>query len=153
MSASLTVRDATRADLPAIIAMLVDDDLGSTREDASEAGRTIYEDAFARIEDCETVFLKVAEQESEIVGTFLFIVIPGLALKGMLRVEIEQVRIASSHRGEGLGRQMIGWAIDEARRMGAGMVQLTMNKSRTESHRFYESLGFVASHEGFKLYP
>ena len=87
-----------------------------------------------------------------VVGTFLFIVIPGFALKGMLRVEIEQVRIASSHRGKGLGRQMIGWAIAEAQRIGAGMVQLAMNKSRTDSHRFYESLGFTASHEGFKLY-
>ena len=152
MSGALTVREAAREDIPAILDMLVDDDLGKTREDASEAGRGTYDAAFDRIEKSSDVSLKIAELDGRPVGTFLFIVIPGFALKGMLRVEIEQVRIASSHRGKGLGRQMIGWAIAEAQRIGAGMVQLAMNKSRTDSHRFYESLGFTASHEGFKLY-
>ena len=152
MSGALTVREAAREDIPAILDMLVDDDLGKTREDASEAGRGIYDAAFDRIAASDNVSLKIAELGGEPVGTFLLIVIPGLALKGMLRVEIEQVRIASTHRGKGLGRKMIGWAVGEARRLGAGMVQLTMNKSRTQSHRFYESLGFTASHEGFKLY-
>ncbi|MCB2076523.1 MAG: GNAT family N-acetyltransferase [Novosphingobium sp.] len=152
MSIELAVREAAREDIPVILAMLADDDLGSTREDASEAGLGIYEAAFDRIAASGNVSLKLVELDGAPVGTFLFIVIPGLALKGMVRVEIEQVRIASSHRGEGLGRKMIGWAIDEARRIGAGMVQLTMNKTRTDSKRFYESLGFTASHEGFKLY-
>lgn len=147
----LSVRPATRGDIPAILAMLVDDKLGSTREEPDNLA--LYEAAFERIASTPTVTLYLAESGGEPVGTFLFILIPGLALKGMLRVEIEQVRIASARRGQGLGRQMIGWAVDEARRRGAGMVQLTMNRERTESRRFYESLGFVASHDGFKLYP
>jgi GNAT superfamily N-acetyltransferase len=95
--------------------------------------------------------MAVLEDGGEIVGYLQLTFIPGLSLRGMLRGQIESVRIASSRRGGGLGHRMFEWAIAECRRRGCGMVQLAMNKSRADALRFYESLGFVASHEGFKL--
>ena len=86
-----------------------------------------------------------------VVGTLQLTVLPGLARGGALRAQLEAVRVGSAHRSRGLGAAMIRWAIDEARRRGCGLVQLTTDKARTEAHRFYEGLGFVASHEGLKL--
>jgi GNAT superfamily N-acetyltransferase len=77
--------------------------------------------------------------------------IPGLARRGALRAQIEAVRVADGLRGTGLGSAMLRWAIDEARRRGCALVQLTTDKSRGDAHRFYRRLGFVASHEGMKL--
>lgn len=85
------------------------------------------------------------------VGCLQLSFIPGLSLKGMWRGQIESVRIAPSRRDQGLGHVMIGWAIEECRRRGCGLVPLTMNKTRKDSHRFYESFGFIATHEGCKL--
>jgi GNAT superfamily N-acetyltransferase len=93
----------------------------------------------------------VLEDEGEVVGYLQLTFIPGLSLKGMLRGQIESVRIASSRRGQRLGHVLLQWAIGECRRRGCGMVQLAMNKSREDTLRFYKSLGFVASHDGFKL--
>ncbi|HKD89893.1 MAG TPA: GNAT family N-acetyltransferase, partial [Streptosporangiaceae bacterium] len=95
--------------------------------------------------------LVVAEQAGEIVGTMQLSFLPGLARRGALRAQIEAVRVAESNQGSGLGSAMIGWAIDEARRRGCALVQLTTDKSRRDAHRFYQRLGFVASHEGMKL--
>lgn len=78
--------------------------------------------------------------------------IPGMARRGALRAQIEAVRVAAAHRGGGLGEAMFSWAIADARRRGCALVQLTTDKTRTEAHRFYERLGFLASHEGLKLY-
>lgn len=142
------IRRATLADLPAIVAMLADDDLGKTRE---APGDPCYAEAFAAIERDANQFLAVVDDGGEVVGCFQLSFVPGLSLKGMWRGQIESVRIAASRRGQGLGRLMIEWAIAECRRRGCGLVQLTMNKSRKDSHRFYESLGFQATHEGFKL--
>lgn len=86
-----------------------------------------------------------------VVGSLQLSFIPGLSLSGMWRGQIESVRIASTRRGGGLGHMMIEWAIEECRRRGCGLVQLTMNKSRQDALRFYRSLGFEATHEGFKL--
>lgn len=77
--------------------------------------------------------------------------LPGLARRGALRAQIEAVRVHESNRGRGLGAAMLGWAIEEARRRGCGLVQLTTDKARPDAHRFYERLGFVASHQGMKL--
>ena len=84
-------------------------------------------------------------------GTFQLSFLPGLARRGALRAQIEAVRVRADHRGRGLGAAMIGWAIEEARRRGCALVQLTTDKARADAHRFYEGLGFVASHEGLKL--
>jgi GNAT superfamily N-acetyltransferase len=131
--------------------MLADDVLGKTREDAGPPLNPAYAEAFAAIERDPNQFMAVLEDAGAVAGYLQITFIPGLSLKGMLRGQIESVRIASSRRVQGLGRVMLQWAIEECRRRGCGMVQLAMNKSREDTLRFYKSLGFVASHEGFKL--
>lgn len=133
------------------MALLADDVLGSGREDPGPPLDPRYREAFAAIAGDRNQLLVVAEEGAAVVGCLQLTFIPGLSLKGTWRGQIESVRIDASRRGGGLGRQMFEWAIAECRRRGCGLVQLTMNKSRADALRFYESLGFVASHEGFKL--
>jgi len=142
------IRRAIADDVPAIVDLLADDELGKTRE---APGDPCYAEAFAAIAADSNQFLAVVDDGGEVVGCLQLSFVPGLSLKGMWRGQIESVRIAASRRGQGLGHVMIDWAIGECRRRGCGLVQLTMNKTRQDSHRFYESLGFVATHEGFKL--
>jgi len=142
------MRRATADDLAAIVALLADDDLGKTRE---APGHPCYQAAFEAIKADPNQFLAVLDEGGEIAGCLQLTFIPGLSLMGLWRGQIESVRIAANRRGEGLGHVMLDWAIAECRRRGCGLVQLTMNKSRKNSHRFYESLGFEATHEGFKL--
>jgi ribosomal protein S18 acetylase RimI-like enzyme len=126
--------------------------LGSAREAAGPAVDPRYTAAFAAIDADPNQLLAVGEEEEgSLVGCVQLTFIPGLSLQGVLRGQIESVRIASTRRGSGLGHAMLEWAIAECRRRGCGLVQLTMNKSRDDALRFYQSLGFVASHEGFKL--
>jgi GNAT superfamily N-acetyltransferase len=149
MTESLILRDATADDLPVIIALLADDKLGSTREDPQDLAP--YLAAFAELEADRNQRLIVAERGAEIVGTFQLSFIPGVSQRGLKRAMIESVRVAAAERGSGLGTQMMRWAIDEARQAGCGQVQLTSNAERSDAHRFYERLGFVPSHVGFKL--
>jgi GNAT superfamily N-acetyltransferase len=143
-----TVRRAARADLSAIVAMLADDVLGQSRE---SPGDPAYAAAFEAMERDPNQFPAVLEDAGEVVGYLQLTFIPGLSLRGMLRGQIESVRVASSRRGQRLGHVMLQWAIEECRRRGCGVVQLAMNKTRDDTLRFYKSLGFVASHEGLKL--
>lgn len=144
-------RRAAAADLPAIIALLADDVLGAGREDPSDPPNPAYVAAFAAIEADPNQLLAVAEDGGRVVGCLQLSFIPGLSRLGLRRGQIESVRIAASHRGAGLGRRMFEWAIGQCRARGCGLVQLTTDKARPEARRFYESLGFVASHEGMKL--
>lgn len=144
-------RRARIADVAPIVAMLADDQLGQQREDLSEPLATFYVEAFQAIEADPNQLLAVAEIDGEVAGCLQITFIPGLSRRGMWRGQIEAVRIASSRRGTGLGGKLIGWAIAECTARGCGLVQLTTDKSRSDAHRFYESLGFVASHEGMKL--
>jgi GNAT superfamily N-acetyltransferase len=144
----ITMRRAVAGDVPAIVDLLADDVLGKARE---APGDPCYAEAFAAIDGDPNQFLAVAEAGGEIFGCLQLTFIPGLSLKGMRRGQIESVRIAASRRGQGLGHVMIEWAIAECRRRGCGLVQLTMNKTREDTLRFYKSLGFEATHEGFKL--
>jgi ribosomal protein S18 acetylase RimI-like enzyme len=125
--------------------------LGGTREATGAALDPRYGAAFDAIEADPNQLFIVAEDDGVVVGCLQLSFIPGLSLQGTLRGQIESVRIASSRRGGGLGRAMLEWAVAECRRRGCGLVQLTMNKSRADALRFYQSLGFVATHEGFKL--
>jgi GNAT superfamily N-acetyltransferase len=93
----------------------------------------------------------VADQDGDVVGTLQLTIIPGLARKGTRRGQVEAVRVRSDQRGNGLGGQLMDWAVEESRRRGCALVQLTSDASRVDAHRFYERLGFVASHQGFKL--
>lgn len=148
---AVTFRRATASDLPAIVAMLADDGLGRGREDASLPLAHGYLDAFAAIEADSNQMLGVAEADGVVVGTLQLTFLPGLSHKGAWRGQVESVRVASSRRGTGLGQAMLEWAVGECRARGCRMVQLTTDKTRVDAHRFYERLGFKASHEGFKL--
>ncbi|MEU5784116.1 GNAT family N-acetyltransferase [Micromonospora lupini] len=145
----VTFREAVRADLPAVIALLADDVLGKAR-DFTEVDEA-YERAFADISADPRNLLIVAEQAGELVGCLQITYIPGLGRHGAERSLIEAVRVRSDQRGQGLGRELMTWAIDQARERGCALVQLTTDKTRTDAHRFYLGLGFVASHEGMKL--
>lgn len=74
-----------------------------------------------------------------------------LIARDQLRASVEAVRVDQRLRGNGLGSAMISWAIEEGRRRGAALVQLTSDNTRLDAHRFYERLGFSQSHAGFKL--
>jgi GNAT superfamily N-acetyltransferase len=146
---SLLFRQARRQDVPAIVAMLADDPLGAKREGDPNDER--YLAAFDRIDADPYDELIVAERDGKVVGTMQLTYLAGLSRLGAERCQIEAVRVAASTRGQGLGRKMIAWAIDRARARGCAMVQLTSDKSRTDAHRFYDGLGFTASHVGYKL--
>ncbi|MEV5144346.1 GNAT family N-acetyltransferase [Streptomyces sp. NPDC052727] len=145
----LEIRAATAGDLPAIVAMLADDPLGAQRE--SPGDLTPYRNALERLTADPNQHVVVAVREGRVIGTLQLTIIPGLSHKGATRALIEAVRIHAGERGSGLGSRLIEWAIDTSRRLDCQMVQLTSDKSRTDAHRFYERLGFTASHEGFKL--
>ncbi|SNR23169.1 Ribosomal protein S18 acetylase RimI [Blastococcus mobilis] len=146
----IELRRATAADLPALVGLLADDPLGATRESA-DGDLSPYRRAFALLDADPAHLLVTAVDGDALVGTLQLTFLPGLARRGALRGQIEAVRVAAGARGHGLGAAMIGWAVEEARRRGCGLVQLTTDKSRADAHRFYEELGFVASHEGMKL--
>ncbi|MFJ9442913.1 GNAT family N-acetyltransferase [Kitasatospora sp. NPDC101235] len=148
-TAVLTIRRATAEDLPAIVAMLADDPLGATRESPDDL--TPYRAAFARIDDDPHQHLIVADRAGRTVGTLQLTVVPGLSRAGATRTIIEGVRIHADERGSGLGSELIRWAVERSRELRADLVQLTSDATRTDAHRFYERLGFTASHVGFKL--
>jgi ribosomal protein S18 acetylase RimI-like enzyme len=147
----LEFRTATAADLPAMIAMIADDQLGQAREDASLPLDQRYLDAFAAIERDPNQMLVAVEQAGTVIGCMQITFIPGISRRGAWRGQIESVRVARSKRGGGIGAAMFEWAIAECRRQGCKLVQLYTDKSRADAHRFYERLGFKASHEGMKL--
>jgi GNAT superfamily N-acetyltransferase len=141
-------RNAVRADLPALIALLADDVLGKSRDFA--VVDDAYERAFAALDSDPRNFLIVAD-DGEVVGCLQITYIPGLGRHGAERAQIEAVRVRADRRGQGIGAELNRWAVEQARSRGCALVQLTSDKSRADAHRFYARLGFVASHEGFKL--
>lgn len=147
--AGLTIRPATEEDLPAVVAMLADDPLGATRESPDDL--TPYATAFRRLADDPNQHLVVAERAGRVVGTLQLAIIPGLSRKGATRSLIEGVRIHADERGSGLGTTLVEWAVERSRAENCALVQLTSDATRTDAHRFYERLGFTASHVGFKL--
>ncbi|MEU1039584.1 GNAT family N-acetyltransferase [Streptomyces sp. NPDC005551] len=145
----LEIRPAVADDVLAIVAMLADDPLGAQRESPDDL--TPYLAALERLSGDPNQHLMVAVRQGRVVGTLQLTVVPGLSRKGATRSVIEGVRVHADERGSGLGTQLIEWAIDESRRQGCQLVQLTSDVTRTDAHRFYERLGFAASHVGFKL--
>ncbi|MEU2248280.1 GNAT family N-acetyltransferase [Streptomyces sp. NPDC019224] len=145
----LDIRRATADDLAEIVALLADDPLGARRE--SPDNLVPYRTALGRLADDPNQHMMVAVRAERVVGTLQLSVIPGLSHRGATRSVIEGVRIHADERGSGLGTRLIQWAVDESRRQGCQLVQLTSDLSRTDARRFYERLGFVASHVGFKL--
>ncbi|WP_242679708.1 GNAT family N-acetyltransferase [Paracoccus nototheniae] len=147
----LQFRKARAADLPAILALLADDRLGAAREASPADGLAPYLAALAQIDADPNQFLCVIEQAGRVAGTLQLTFIPGLSRGGALRGQIEAVRVARDLRGAGIGRAAFDWAIAECRARGCALVQLTTDRSRADAHRFYEGLGFQASHIGYKL--
>ena len=145
----LEIRPATRNDVPAIVGMLADDPLGAQRESPDDLAP--YMSALERLSSDPNQHLVVATREDRVVGTLQLTIVPGLSRRGSVRSIIEGVRIHADERGGGLGSRLIEWAIEESRRQGCQLVQLTSDNTRTDAHRFYERLGFTASHVGFKL--
>lgn len=146
---TLSLRLAVRGDLPAILQLLADDRHGAGREELSELWP--YERAFEAIDADPAHLLVVGELDGTVAATFQLSFIPGLSRKGSWRAQIEAVRVSAALRGHGVGAVMMKWAIRQARAKGCTLVQLTTDQSRTEAHRFYERLGFEASHVGMKL--
>ncbi|HEU4948088.1 MAG TPA: GNAT family N-acetyltransferase [Kribbella sp.] len=145
----VVIRRATAADVPGIVAMLVDDEIGATRETPDDL--TPYRAAFEAIDADPNQVLVVAERNGELLGTLQLSIIPGMSRVGASRGLVEGVRVAASARGSGLGTTLLEWSIEESRSRGCSLVQLTSDKARVDAHRFYEGLGFTATHEGFKL--
>ncbi|MBY5645030.1 GNAT family N-acetyltransferase [Rhizobium leguminosarum] len=144
-------RLARLSDLAAIVRLLGDDDLGGAREIVSDPVDARYLSAFAAIEADANQLLAVAtDAADQVVGSLQLSFLPGLSRTGMWRGQIESVRVARDLRGSGLSAQFIECAIAQCAERGCGLVQLTSDKTRGDAIRFYERLGFVASHEGLK---
>jgi GNAT superfamily N-acetyltransferase len=142
---------ASQSDLSAIVRMLADDELGSGRERFETPLPQAYYTAFEAIEADPNHELIVAESGGEVVGTLQLTYLPSLSYQGGIRAQVESVRVLQELRGQGIGAGMMEWAIERARQRGCHLMQLTSHKSRADAHRFYEKLGFNASHIGMKI--
>ena len=142
------LRRATADDVPTLVALLTDDPLGRDRESPDLAS---YRRAFAAVDADPAQLLLAVTHGPDVVGTAQLTEIPGLSRGGTTRLQVEAVRVRADLRGQGVGAALFTWAVDEARRRGCALVQLTTDTRRPGAHRFYERLGFTASHVGFKL--
>ena len=150
---NLKFRQATREDLPEIVRMLADDFLGATRERYESPLPESYVKAFKEIEADKNNELVVAENsQGEIVGTLQITFTPSISFQGGKRATVESVRVSEKYRGQGIGKELMLWAINRARGENCVAVQLTTNSERKDAHRFYENLGFKGSQLGMKLY-
>ncbi len=145
-------RPAKKEDVVPIVAMLADDELGAKREDFKYPIPNSYIEAFEHIDSDANQELIVVEDDNEIIGSMQLSFIQYLTYKGGIRSQIEAVRIRKDKRGEGLGEKMFLWAISRAKERGAHLLQLTTDKQRPDALRFYEKLGFNATHEGMKMH-
>lgn len=149
----INIRPAIREDVPAIVSMLADDELGKTREDFQDPLPQDYNQAFSKIsKDPNQELMVVVDNRDKVIGTLQLSLIPYLTYRGGTRAQIEAVRIHRDYRGQGIGKIVFEWCIARAQAKGAHVVQLTTDKKRPEAIRFYEELGFRASHEGMKLH-
>jgi GNAT superfamily N-acetyltransferase len=146
-------RKAEKNDVPAIVAMIADDELGKTRENFKKPLPESYYNAFENINaDKKQELIVVENNELEVVGTMQLSFIQYLTYQGGIRAQVEAVRIRKDHRGTGLGTRMFEWAIERAKQRKAHVLQLTTDKKRPDALHFYKKLGFKDSHEGMKLH-
>lgn len=149
----MNIRKATKKDVPEIVSMIATDKLGQLREDYQEPLPAKYFNAFENINKDPNQELVVMENESGlIIGTLQLSFIQYLTYQGGIRAQIEAVRVHENYRGKGIGQELFAWAINRAQEKGAHLVQLTTDKKRPDALKFYEKLGFKASHEGMKLH-
>lgn len=144
-------RKANETDLPSIVRLLADDELGSQRERFEDPLPVAYYDAFNAMESQVGNQIILAVENEKVIGCLQLTIILGLARQGMKRAQIEGVRVDRNYRGKKIGEKLFEEAISIAKSEKCGMVQLTTDKQRGDAHRFYERLGFSASHEGMKL--
>lgn len=149
---ALKFRPATSSDLTTLVGMLADDALGAKREDFRDPLPDSYKTAFEAIDSDPNNELVVATLDENVIGMLQLTFIPYLTYQGGWRCLVEGVRISSTQRGKGFGKQVFQWAIERARERNCHLVQLTTDKSRPDAIRFYETLGFKATHEGMKLH-
>lgn len=145
----MDIRRATQSDLPAILRLLLEGRVTPSDELAPDA--PCYAEALREMQASDWSAIYVAELHGRVVGTFMLAFIRHLLRRGTLVAEVEAVHVDAAERGKGIGAAMMHWAIEAARRRGCSRVQLTSNKSRKDAHRFYQRLGFRATHEGMKL--
>ena len=149
---SITIRRTRRDDVPAIVAMLADDHLGSARERLADPLPASYFDAFETVDRDPNFRLVVAETAAgRVVGCLQLCILPGLSSQGASRGLIEDVRVASDWRSRGIGERLVQWAVDEAKARGCKLVELLTHQSRIDAQRFYKRLGFTASHVGMTV--
>lgn len=151
MNNELHFRLATENDLSHIVRMLSDDVLGATREKIDSILSDSYLTAFKKIVADTNQELTVVEMNGEIVATFQLSFIQYLTHQGGLRAQVEAVRTAANHRGQGIGKKLFEYIINKAKEKGCALVQLTTDKKRPEAIKFYEGIGFTSTHEGMKL--
>ena len=147
----VTFRRARRSDLPDIVRLLADDELGSQRERFEDPLPDSYYAAFISIDGDSNHELIVAELNGKVVGTLHLMFLPSVSFQGGLRAQVESVRVDDTVRGQGIGSALMKWSIERARERGAHLVQLTTHLTRKDAHRFYERLGFKGTHLGMKL--
>ena len=151
-NSSMTIRRARREDVAIIVAMLADDPLGSDRERLEDPLPPSYYKAFETLDRDPNIQLMVAEQEGgAVIGCLQLCILPGLSSQGASRALIEDVRVASKLRSQGIGEQLVQWAVAEARAKGCKLVELLTHSTRVDAQRFYVRLGFKASHVGMTV--
>ncbi len=150
-TSAVLLRDARRDEVPAIVAMLADDDLGAARDKVVDPLPPAYYAAYDRIAASGNNRLLIAELDGEVVGTLQLAFIPGMSKVGAEKMLVEAVRVTRARRGTGIGRQIMAAVIDIARARRCKSVELSSHRNRLDAHRFYKGLGFVASHVGMKL--
>jgi ribosomal protein S18 acetylase RimI-like enzyme len=148
----MNFRPAEVKDLPEIVRMLADDFLGATRERYENPLPGSYVNAFEEIEADKNNELIVAESDGKIVGTLQITFTPSISFQGGKRATVESVRVDGKYRGQGIGKELMLWAIERAKKENCVAIQLTTNAERADAHRFYEDLGFKGSHLGMKLH-
>jgi ribosomal protein S18 acetylase RimI-like enzyme len=152
MTKTVTIRCARRDDVETIVKMLADDTLGGPRERLETPLPAAYFAAFEKVERDPNLALVVAEGEGgAVIGCLQLCILPGLSSQGASRGLIEDVRVASHCRSQGIGEQLVQWALAEARSRGCNLVELLTHHTRVDAQRFYERLGFARSHVGMTI--
>ena len=147
----LNFRTATEADLPFILQLAQQDDIGAQRDPLRSDHQSEALRGLRAINADPNHNLIIVEQDGQAVGSFQLSFITGVSRLGAWRGQIEAVRVSAQSRGQGIGTEMMRWALKMREERGCNLVQLTSDRKREAAHRFYENLGFSASHTGFRL--
>lgn len=147
----IEIRKARQTDVTSVVRLLAEDLLGQAREQIEDPLPPVYLSAFEAIDRDPNQYLAVMIDEDEVIGTLQLTFIAGLSRQGATRGQIEAVRISAARRSEGLGEKLLEWAINKCQERRCALVQLTTDRRRGDAHRFYDRLGFEATHVGYKL--